>query len=139
MSRVNWMQVGVFAAVVLVILGILLVLVIGFGGSGMMGPGMMWRGWSEGACPFWGGGGRFPGGWLGGMFGWLLMLVAWFLPLGLLALLAVGVVWVVRTVAQLASAMAPSPKVCPSCGKPVAGDWRLCPHCGEELRRLEQS
>lgn len=34
MSRVNWMQVGVLAAVILVILilGILLLLVIGFGG-----------------------------------------------------------------------------------------------------------
>lgn len=141
MSRINWTQVGVFAAVALVIfiLGITLLpaLVRGYGGWWMMGPGMMSRGWSEGWCPFCGGTGRYPGGFFGVMFGWLFMLVAILFPLGLLVLLALGIVWLVRAVGRLPSGTAPSPHTCPKCGKPVAADWRLCPHCGEELQRRE--
>ena len=141
MSRTNWMQVGVFAAIVLIIficgVTILPLLFGGYGGWGMMGPGMMGSEWSGGWCPFCGGTGSYPGGSFGGIFGWLFMLVAMLFPLGLLVLLILGIVWLVRAVSRPQGGIAPSPQACPSCGKPVAGDWRHCPHCGETLERPE--
>lgn len=124
MGRVNCTEVGVFAGVVLVIfvLGItfLSLLFGGYSGWSMMGPGMMRRGWSEGWCPFCDGTGRFPGTFLGGTFAWLFTLVAVLFPLGLLVLLALGIVWLVRAVGRAPSGAAPPPQACPSCGKPVA-------------------
>ena len=86
MNRVNWTQVGVFAVVVLLVFLIGTSLLVGFGGygsgmmgsgGGMMGPDMM-------------------GGWGFGPFGWLFMLPMCLFPLGFLALLVAGNVWLVR-------------------------------------------
>jgi hypothetical protein len=135
MSRVNWTQVAVFVGIVLVIafagIMILPILFGGYGGWGMMGPGMM-GGWRQegGWCPFCGGTGRYQGGFLGGLYGWLFML----LPLGFLVLLILGIIWLVRAVSRPASSTAATPQTCPQCGKPVAADWRVCPHCGSELQ-----
>ncbi len=138
MNRIQWAQIGVFAAIVLVILlaGITLLPLL-FGGWGMMGPGMMGGEWSGGWCPFCGGTGRYPGGFFGGMFGWLFILVSMLFPLGLLVLLALGIVWLVRAVSQPTRDVAPpSAQTCPKCGKPVAVDWRVCPFCEEDLQSL---
>ena len=139
MSRINWTQIGVFAAIVLVIflLGItVLPFLFGGFGWGMMGPGMMGGDWSLGWCPFCGGTGRSPGGFYGGFFGWLFILPAMLFPLGLLVLLILGIVWLVRAVGRPSSAVAPSTPECPKCGKAVEVDWRVCPFCEEDLQQL---
>ncbi len=138
MNRINWTQIGVFAAIVLVVflVGITLLSFL-FGGWGMMGRGMMGRGWTEGWCPFCGGTGRYPGGFFGGIFGWTFMLMATLFPLGLLALLVLGIVWLVRTASRPASQAEPrSVQTCRKCGKAVKVDWRVCPFCEEDLHQL---
>ncbi len=129
MSRINWTQVLVFAAVVLVvfILGITL-LSFAFGGWGMMGRGGMMGGW----CPWCGGTGRFSGGLTGGLFGPLFMLPGLLIPIGLLGLLILGGVWLVRSVGETATPPAPT-QTCPACGRATQPDWQNCPYCGEEL------
>ncbi|MCG2783489.1 MAG: zinc ribbon domain-containing protein [Anaerolineae bacterium] len=107
------------------ILGIALVLVLFFGpylfqlvfptvgyGYGMMGSG---RG-----SGMMGGFGFFP-------FGMGLM---WLIPLGTIALIVLGVVWLVN---NTNSSKTVQGKVCPSCGKPAQTDWKTCPYCGNGL------
>ena len=130
MGRINWTQVLVFGAVVLVvfIIGITLLSFV-FGGWGMMGGGMM-GGW----CPWCGGTGRFGGGGLlGGLFGLIFNLLALLIPIGLLGLLVVGGVWLVRNVSRATTPPAPA-ETCPGCGRPTEPDWRNCPYCGAPLR-----
>ncbi len=88
-------------------------------GYGMMGPGF---------------GHMFP-------FGWIGMLLGLVIPVGLLVLLVVGGIWLVTRLAKPGSP-ANSPiqplqnvpsRSCPSCGKPVQGDWKACPYCGSSL------
>ena len=106
------------------ILGIALVLVLVFGpylfqlvfptvgyGYGMMGSG---RGGMMGGFGF------FP-------FGMGLM---WLIPLGTIALIVLGVVWLVN---NTNSSKTVQGKVCPSCGKPAQTDWKTCPYCGNGL------
>jgi hypothetical protein len=106
------------------ILGIALILVLFFGpllfrlafpaigyGYGMMGYGygpsrMM--------------GGFFP-------FGMGLM---WLFPLGTIALIVLGIVWLVN---NTKSSKTVQGRVCPSCGKPAQADWKTCPYCGNSL------
>jgi hypothetical protein len=95
------------------------------GGYGMMGPGMM--GGYSGRGP-----GGMMGGYGGGLFGWLFMLPMCLFPLGFLALLVVGIVWLVRTVSG-AQPAAPVSKVCPECHSAVQVGWKACPHCGATL------
>ncbi len=121
MNQINWTQVVVFAAVVLVVfvLGIAFLPFL-FGGWGMMGPGMM-GGWAL----------RY------GVLSWLLMLTAMALPLGLLILLILGTVWLARGVSGPGAVPPPAPpsvQTCPNCGQAVQLDWRLCPYCGESLQ-----
>jgi hypothetical protein len=138
MNRINWTQIGVFAAIVLVVfvVGITLLPFL-FAGWGMMGPGMMGSGASEGWCPFCGGTGRSTGGFFGGTFGWPFMLVTMLFPLGLLVLVILGIVWLVRAVTQPPSRTPPAPQTCRKCGKPVEVGWRVCPFCEEDLLQLE--
>ena len=127
MNRINWAQIGVFAAIVLVIFLVgMTVLPFLFGGygCGMMGPGMGGRGWSE-------------RGFFGSTFGWGFMLIAMMFPLGLLLLLILGIVWLVRSFGRPTSeATPPSVRTCPHCGKAVEVDWRACPFCEEKLQEL---
>ena len=137
MNRINWTQIAVFAAIVVVIFIVgIMVLPFLFGGWGM-GPGMMGGGSQEGWCPFCGGTGRSPGGFFGGMFGWFVMLMAILFPLGFLVLVILGIVWLVRTVHRPPGEIARAPKPCPHCAKPVDVDWRACPFCEEDLMKLE--
>ena len=118
MNRINWVQVGVFAAVVLLVFLIGTSLLGGFGGyRGMMGPGMM------------GGWGFTPFGWLGALFMWLI-------PLSFLALLVAGIVWLVRAAGDSSHTDPPAPPTagaCPSCGRPTQADWQHCPYCGQAV------
>ncbi|MFB0535001.1 MAG: hypothetical protein ACETWR_08470 [Anaerolineae bacterium] len=93
MNRINWTQVGVFAVVVVLVfaVGMGVLRSLWGGGYGMMGPDMM--GGSRGYDP-----GGMMGSYGGGLFGWLFMLPMCLFPLGFLALLVVGIVWLVRTV-----------------------------------------
>ncbi|TKJ28808.1 MAG: hypothetical protein CEE40_10395 [Chloroflexi bacterium B3_Chlor] len=137
MNKINWTQIGVFAAIVLVIflvgITVLPFLFGGYGAWGMMGPGMMGGESSSGWCPFCGGTGRSPGGFYGGIFGWLFILPAMLFPLGLLVLLILGIVWLARAASRPPSGAPAAPGECPECGKPIAGDWRHCPECGHDL------
>jgi hypothetical protein len=121
MNKVNWTAVAVFGGVALLVVLIGVSLLGSYGGySGwgaggrMMGPGMM-------------------GGWGFGPFGWLGMIFMWLLPLGFLALLVLGIIWLVKTVTQPGGRLAASSRTCSNCGRPVQADWRVCPHCGQEL------
>ena len=119
--KVNWTAVAVFGGVALLVVLIGVSLLGGYAGYAgwgpggrMMGPGMM-------------------GGWGFGPFGWLGMIFMWLLPLGFLALLVLGIIWLVKTVTQPGGQLAASSRTCSNCDRPVQADWRVCPHCGQEL------
>jgi hypothetical protein len=137
MNRINWTQVVAFVAIVLVtfVIGMMLLpLVFGwYGGFRTMGPGMMGGQTQGGWCPSCGGTGRHQGWGFGGMFGWFFTLGTMLFPLGLLALLILGVVWLVRGTSRPHGSAPEAPRGCPECGKPVAGDWHHCPECGHGL------
>ncbi|MCX6065186.1 MAG: zinc ribbon domain-containing protein [Chloroflexi bacterium] len=52
----------------------------------------------------------------------------WLVPLGTLALIVLGVVWLVSKTKT--SAPASTTLVCDACGEPIQADWKACPHCG---------
>jgi hypothetical protein len=92
-----------------------------YGGFGhMRGPGMM----NYGRMPF------------GGFFGGLL-------SLGFLALVVLGIIWLVRKLrspklVEVPAAMpAPVPAAivnpCKKCGQPLQDEWKVCPHCGKKV------
>lgn len=135
MNKTNWTQVLVFGLVVLVILliGTGLLFFGGVGAWGMRGDrGGMMGGW----CPFCGGTGRLGGGGLFGLGGWLFMALMVLFPLGLVVLLAWGIIWLMRSASDTQSrapSAPPAAPTCPNCGKVVQADWTVCPYCGEEL------
>ncbi len=133
MRGLNWRHALVFGLVVLIVVILgwgVLFLVSGSGwgaiGGGMMGPRGMRGGW----CPWCGVRGGFGGGILAAILG---LTLACFLPLGLLALLIVGGVWLARNVRAAGPSASPSSSACPNCGSAVQPDWTTCPHCGEDL------
>jgi len=87
-------------------------------GSHMRGPGMM--GYSYGLMPL--------GGFIGGL-----------LSLGFLALVVLGIIWLVRRLStpKLVEAPATMPVAvatpCKKCGKPIQEDWKVCPYCGKKV------
>ena len=127
MKRINWTQVAVFAAVVVLVfaVGIVVLGTLWGGGYGMMGPGMMggYRGFGPGGMM---------GGYGGGLFGWLFLLPMCLVPLAFLTLLAVGIVWLVRAVSGTQPAASVT-KVCSECHSAVQAEWKACPHCGATL------
>ena len=123
--KVNWVAVLILGVAALFVLMLGASLLSGFGGYGryggyggwgMMGPGMM-------------------GGWGFAPFGWAGMPLMWLLPLGFLALLVLGVAWLVRAVSRAGSGQPPvvPARTCANCHRPVQADWRNCPYCGTVL------
>lgn len=95
----------------------------GYSGYGMMYPGGMMGGWGFGPMM-----GSF------GIFGGLMMLLAFLLPLGLISLIVFGVISLLRRPATTITPPAYVPThACPSCGKPAQADWKTCPYCGQNL------
>jgi len=120
MNKVNWTAVGVFGVVVLLALVVGLGFLgggRGYGGWGMMGPGMM--------------GGY--GGWGYSPLNWVGMAFMWLIPIALIVLTALGVVYLVRAVGSGSGNPSSVARTCPSCGRAVQLDWRNCPHCGASL------
>lgn len=140
MSRMSWKHIVVFVGIVVVIfvLGLMLLpLFFGWsGGWGMIGPGMMGGRTQGGWRPFCGATERFGGGVYCGFYSWLVMSVAVLFPLGALALIALGIVWLVRALSGSRQHADPSTPSCPRCGKAVEVDWRACPFCKEDLQKL---
>ena len=110
MNKTNWTNKSVFAVIILLVSLIGLILIGSFGGyGGMMGPGMM-------------------GGWGFAPFGWLGMIFMWLIPLSFVALLVVGILWLLRT--GNGTSRTPSETGnCPECGHPTQADWQYCPYC----------
>ncbi|OGO67841.1 MAG: hypothetical protein A2Z37_08030 [Chloroflexi bacterium RBG_19FT_COMBO_62_14] len=120
MNKVNWTAVGVFGVVVLLALVVGLGFLgggRGYGGWGMMGPGMM--------------GGY--GGWGYSPLNWVGMAFMWLIPIALIVLTVLGVVYLVRAVGSGSGNPSSVARTCPSCGRAVQLDWRNCPHCGASL------
>lgn len=57
------------------------------------------------------------------------MLFMWLIPLGSLALLVLGIVWLVNAVSGSKAAA----RLCAHCGRPAQADWKTCPYCGNAL------
>jgi hypothetical protein len=73
------------------------------------------------------------GGWhhsMMGGFSFLGMRLMWLFPLGVLALLVLGIVWLVNNLTGIKPALL---RTCPSCGRPAQTDWKNCPYCGSAL------
>ncbi|MBG0788395.1 MAG: hypothetical protein H0S79_25170 [Anaerolineaceae bacterium] len=67
------------------------------------------------------------------IFGIVLMVG---LPLGIVALIVMGIIMLVRAGKKSDSdpmQASPDRPVCPACGQNVQQDWKVCPHCGESL------
>jgi len=129
MNRVNWIQVLVVGGVALLIfiLGLaFLPVLFGGRGYGWMGSDMM-GGWSP-----WCGTSRYFGGGMMG-FGLFFTLLLWLIPLGLLALVLGGGLWLIRNLSRATVPSAPVVRTCADCGQPVQPDWQHCPHCGTAL------
>jgi hypothetical protein len=138
-NRIDWRHIVAFVGIVVVVfvLGLMLLpLFFGWPGGWSMGPGIMGGRTQGGWCSFCGGAGRYGGGAYGGFYGWLVMSVAVLFPLGVLALIALGIVWLVRALTGSRAQADPSIPSCPHCGKAVEVDWRACPFCKEDLERL---
>lgn len=87
-------------------------------------------------CCGWGG---WMGGWGGfGMFGWFIGLL---FTLGLLVVFIVGIVWLVKQVTGnrnvdyrgISGAPPAQGRTCPTCGRPMAQEWSVCPYDGTPL------
>jgi hypothetical protein len=103
------------------ILGIALVLILFFGPYlfGLLFPGIGYgmMGYGHGRIS---GFSFFP-------FGMGLM---WLVPLAAIALVVLGVVWLVN---NLNGPKVVQAHVCPSCGKQAQAEWKTCPYCGNGL------
>jgi ribosomal protein L32 len=66
-----------------------------------------------------------------GLLGGLLMLA---FPLGILALIFLGIILLVRALQRPAKSQTGAViSQCNNCGKPKQSDWQICPYCGESL------
>ncbi|HTX91956.1 MAG TPA: zinc ribbon domain-containing protein [Anaerolineales bacterium] len=115
---------------------------------------------NTGRMPFFGNGngqrgfnGRFPGmmpysgrGEYFGPMGHMGMMGRGFIPFGgliggffflvFVALIVLGIVWLVKSLSGKTEAVAAAPVVashpCKKCGEPVQDGWTYCPHCGKK-------
>jgi hypothetical protein len=122
-DRNKWLVFGLVGVGIVVVGCMLLALLVPLLGGGAHDRTRMGGEWQSENCP-WCGDGRWGGG-LGLVeiliIGFLILVV----PLGLLALLALGIVWLVRSNRPTSE--------CPNCGSRVEEDWKACPNCGERL------
>lgn len=139
MKATNWTKVLIISSIALLALALLLNLFAPllwrqFGGwgysppSGYEGWGMMHGGGGPGMMSyhaFWG-----PG-----------MFIGWLFPLGLLALLVAGIVWLVQAASRSSAPPAANPpaRTCPNCGQPAQANWRNCPYCGTPLVEVQHA
>ena len=134
MTTSKWFKWLVIGGISLVILGI---------GANLLSPVIYGRSgnWMYDDCGMWGGWGMMDGWGGSGMmgyrpFGWLGMLLGLLIPLGFIALLVAGGIWLIRAVTSNGSAFARAKtavNACPSCGQNVRVDWRNCPYCGATI------
>lgn len=124
MQKVNWTVIVVVGVIVLaaLLIGAGLLSYLRWGPAsgwsndswGMMGPGMMGRGF--------------------GSFGWLGLIFMWLLPIALLVLTVLGMAWLIRSLGRANTPTSiTAVQTCPNCRRPTQADWRLCPHCGQAL------
>ena len=124
-DKTNWTSIVIIGLVALLVLLVILS-VLPFGWAGGWGAwGMMGRMMGPGVMRPWG----------FGFFGWLFALLGLLVPLGLLIVVVLGIVWLVRQVGSISTTRTQS--ACPSCGRPVQAEWRLCPYCGQALEPTE--
>ncbi len=99
-----------------------------------------WGMWG-GGCPMCGAGFSAVGGpWTTWRVG--ISIFMFVIPIGMLFLLALGVVWLIRTVGTTSHNFTIAKQgqmPCPTCGRPVAPAWVVCPYCGTPLRPLHPS
>ncbi len=123
MKTSNWL------AMVLVVI---LVLCVGLAlGSGLLGHGF--PGGMMGRFGGYGYPGSMMGGWGWGLGGLLAFGLRLLVPLGFVALMVLGIIWLVRTVSSPA-VQAPPADTCPACHKNIQNDWQNCPYCGKTLK-----
>ncbi len=76
-----------------------------------------------------------------GALGWILGLL---FMLGVLFLFLMGVMWLLRQTGRSRAVFTPPaatpytsqvPRVCPTCGRPMAADWTVCPYDGTILNQ----
>lgn len=120
MKKTNWLAITLIGIIALLALFWLGTMTGGwrYGGYGMMGWGD--RGY----------GGHM--GWGFSPFGWIGMTFMWLIPVGFLALTALGIVWLVRAITNPAAPSMQPP--CPDCGRVLQADWQHCPYCGAKLK-----
>jgi len=59
--------------------------------------------------------------------------------LGFLALVVLGIIWLVRCLRTLKPVQAPVAmpaeviNPCKKCGRPIQNDWKICPYCGKKV------
>ena len=114
MKKVNWWIIGIVAV---------LVTLFFFGG------GMMWGNRGYGGPGMMGNWGYSPFGWFGMGLGMIFM---WLIPIGILALIVLGVASLVRNTGNPPQASSLTP--CSNCGKGTQADWQTCPYCGNSLK-----
>jgi hypothetical protein len=118
-----------------VVLGLAVLLVLCTGLA--LGAGLLGYGSFGGMMGTWGGNvypGNMMGGWgwgIGGLLGMALMAL---MGIVFLALLVLGIVWLVRQATPPSAQPPVTGAECPSCHKGVQADWKNCPSCGKTLK-----
>jgi zinc-ribbon domain len=120
-STLGWILAIVFGVILLILL-----------------PGlwMMGRFWQGGYGGMMGGSGMMGGYGFMHPFGWGGMLLAWLIPVGVIALLVMGAVVLINSLNRSGNPTLPPvvrSRTCPNCGKPAQTDLNTCPYCGQKL------
>ncbi len=131
MKTTNWTKVLMISSISLFALALVL---------NLFAP-LLWRQFGGGAY-------AYPSGYQGwGMMGYHSsfwgpgILIGWLFPLGLLALLIAGIVWLVQVVTRSSAPVAANLPIraCPNCGQAAQADWRNCPYCATPLIQTQTS
>lgn len=104
-----------------ILIALLVILIIPFG-LGFFAPRY---GFGYGCC----GWGMMPFGHMGG-WGWMPFgFLGWLIPLLFLGLLVLGILWLINAISTPKGIVS----TCPSCGKPLEREWKVCPYCGHSV------